>query len=101
VAHYDYFVIGIAKGYYKTGDAQKADRICEHILKLMDEDMNYLRSFPLADIRSLDNSLREDLMIVQSLSEAVKASSNPALVKRIDNCFMKNYEFYSTNVYQQ
>jgi Protein of unknown function (DUF2723) len=101
VTHYDYFVIGLAECYYKTGDAQKADKICECILKLMDQDMNYLYSFPTADLKSLDNSLREDLMILQRLGEAVKSSNNQALVRNVDACFRKNWEFYNNNVYQR
>jgi len=31
--------------YYKIGDEQKADKICEHMLHLMDQDMNFLYSF--------------------------------------------------------
>ncbi|MCX6248062.1 MAG: DUF2723 domain-containing protein [Bacteroidetes bacterium] len=101
VSHYDYFVIGLAECYYKTGDAQKADKICEHILKLMDEDMVYLYSFPTGDLKSMDNNLREDLMILQRLDEAVKGSSNQSLVRKTEATFQKNYQFYSTNVYQQ
>lgn len=100
VSHYDYFVIGLAECYYKTGDAQKADMICEHILKLMEQDMNYLYSFPTAELKSLDNSLREDLMVLQRLGEAVKAGSNQTLVRNVDACFRKNWDLYTTNVYQ-
>ncbi len=101
VSHYDYFVIGFAECYYKTGDSKKADKICEHILQLMDQDMNYLYSFPTAELTSLDNSLREDLMILQRLGEAVKASNNQDLVRNTEACFRKNWEFYTTNVYKQ
>ncbi|HZX62224.1 MAG TPA: DUF2723 domain-containing protein [Bacteroidales bacterium] len=100
VSHYDYFVIGLAECYYKTGDAQKADMICEHILKLMEQDMNYLYSFPTAELKSLDNSLREDLMVLQRLGGAVKAGSNQTLVRNVDACFRKNWDLYTTNVYQ-
>jgi tetratricopeptide (TPR) repeat protein len=100
VSHYDYFVIGFAEGYYKTGDAQKADKICEHILQLMEQNMNYLYSFPTAELKSLDNSLRENLMVLQRLGEAVKESKNQALVRNIDACFRKNWDLYTTNVYQ-
>jgi hypothetical protein len=100
VSHYDYFVIGLAECYYKTGDAKKADKICEHILQLMEQDMNYLYSFPTAELKSLDNSLREDLMVLQRLGEAVKAGSNQTLVRNVDACFRKNWNLYTTNVYQ-
>jgi tetratricopeptide (TPR) repeat protein len=100
VLHYDYYVIGLAECYYKTGDAQKADNICEHILQLRDQDMNYLFSFPVADLKSLDNSLREDLMVLQRLGEVVKGSRNQALVNNADTCFRKNWDLYTTNVYQ-
>jgi tetratricopeptide (TPR) repeat protein len=101
VAHYDYFVLGMAECYYKIGNAQKADKICEHILQLMDQDMNYLYSFPTSDLKSMDNSLREDLMMLQRLGEAVKASNNKTLVRNVNACFQKNWEFYTNNVYHQ
>ncbi len=100
VSHYDYFVIGFAECYYKTGDAQKADKICEYILQLMEQDMNYLYSFPTAELKSLDNSLREDLMVLQRLGEAVKESKNQALIRNVNACFRKNWDLYTTNVYQ-
>jgi tetratricopeptide (TPR) repeat protein len=101
ISHYDYFVPGITECYYKIGDEQKADKICEHMLHLMDQDMNFLYSFPPAELRLLDISVREDLMALQRLSEAVKESKNQALVKDVDSCFSKNWDFYTTNVYQR
>jgi MFS family permease len=100
ISRYDYFSIGVAEGYYKIGEAQKGDQICQLILKRLDEDMNYLYSFPVADIRLFDNAVREDLMVLQRLDEGVKGSSNNVLVKNAEACFRKNYEFYTANVYQ-
>jgi hypothetical protein len=101
VSHYDYFVPGIAECYYKIGDVQKADKICEHMLQLMDQDMNYLYSFPSAELKSLDISVREDLMVLQRLGEAVKESKNQTLVRDVDSCFHKNWDFFTANVYQR
>jgi tetratricopeptide (TPR) repeat protein/MFS family permease len=101
VSPYDYFVVGLAECYYKIGDTEKADKICQRILKLMDQDMAYLCSFPTGDIKSMDMSLREDLMVLQRLNEAVKASKNTALGKDVEACFHKNWDFYTTNVYER
>ena len=100
VSHFDYFVIGLAEDYYKTGDAEKADKICERIFKLMDQDLNYLYSFPTDDLKSLDISVREDLMVLQRLSEAVKESKNQAFPKEVEACFRKHWDFFTTNIYQ-
>ena len=59
----------------------------------MDQDMNYLRSFPITELKSLDNSFREDLMILQRLTEAVKGSKNKVLAQNADNCFQKELGF--------
>ena len=71
------------------------------MLHLMDQDMSYLYSFPTADLKSLDISVREDLMVLQRLGEAVKESKNQALARDVDSCFQKNWNFFTANVYQR
>jgi hypothetical protein len=69
-------------------------------MQLTEQDMNYLYSFPPAELKSLEYDMREDLMVLQRLADAVKGSGNQALVKNVDACFRKNWDFYSANVYQ-
>ena len=52
------------------------------------------------ELKALDMSLREDLMMLQRLNEAVKESKNTTLSKDAEACFHKNWDFYTTNVYQ-
>jgi hypothetical protein len=39
-------------------------------------------------------------MVLQRLGEAVKESKNQTLVRDVDSCFHKNWDFFTANVYQ-
>ena len=102
VARYDYFVAQLAGCYYRTGDAQKADAICEKVLHLMDQDLDYLFAFPQDELKSMDGSLKEDLMTLQRLGEIVTSGTKKEALKRnTEACFRKNWELYTSKVYQQ
>jgi hypothetical protein len=100
ICHYDYYVPALASCYYKIGDDQKGDKICERVSELMDKDMDYLFSFPLDDLKSLDQTFREDLLVLQHVNEAVKGSKNQTLARNIESAFHKNWDLYNEKVYK-
>lgn len=100
ICHYDYYMPALASCYYKTGDEQKGDKICERVSELMDKDMDYLFSFPQDDLKSLDQTFREDLMVLQHVNEAVKGSKNQTLAKNVELVFNKNWDLYNEKVYK-
>ncbi|MCX6243644.1 MAG: DUF2723 domain-containing protein [Bacteroidetes bacterium] len=101
VAFYDFYSIQMAECYYRIGDQEKGDKICERVLRLMDHDMDYLFSFRQDELKSMDMNFREDLMILQRLGEVVKESKKETLQRNADGVFRKNWDLYTSKVYQQ
>jgi len=68
----------------------------------MDQDLDYLFAFPQDELKSMDGSLKEDLMTLQRLGEIVTSGTKKEALKRnTEACFRKNWELYTSKVYQQ
>ena len=97
---YNFFVLPLADGYYKTGETKKGDEIVEKLYTLTSEDLAWLFSFPDADLKESDMELQQDLMTMQRLSAMVKENKRDALAQKSEACFDQYYQIYMSKVYQ-
>jgi hypothetical protein len=97
----NFFSTSIIEGYYKLGDVKKANALTERLFTLIDEDLNYLFSFPDKELKSMDISLQEGLMTIDKLQSITNEYKQETLYKKIEPTFQKYYQLYLDKVYQQ
>jgi hypothetical protein len=97
----NYFSTQIIDGYFKIGETKKATLLAGKFVKLLDEDLTYLFSFPDRDLKSFEISMQEDLMSMDKLKTMISEYNQEDLSKKIDASFQKYYQLYVEKVYQQ
>ncbi|MGE5424411.1 MAG: protein O-mannosyl-transferase family [Syntrophothermus sp.] len=100
IVPYDYFSLGIAEDYLKTGDRDKALKIINRTGGYLKEDLAYLFSFSKSDYPDMDVSFREDLMSLQKILEIARTNFLQEVSREYEPVFQQYYQGYMDNVYK-
>lgn len=100
VVPFDFFSVPTAEGYYKTGQAAKANAIAERLIKYSGEELAYYFSFPDARLRSMDVNMQEALFTLQRLSVVTKQEGQTDISAKAESVMKEYYNRYIEKVYQ-
>lgn len=92
---YNYFNIGIADGYYKLGNNEKANEIVNILVKSTEQELNYYISLDSKFTASVDYDLQRAMMVMRELARITEAYKQSDLSKSINESFTKYYSLYS------
>jgi hypothetical protein len=96
----NFFITSVIEGYYKLGVINKAAPLAERLYTLVNEDLEYLSSFPDKELKSMDIMLQEDIMTLDKLQSIAKEYKQDKLYEKIEPSFQKYYQLYIDKVYQ-
>ena len=81
---YNYFVIGVADGYYRTNEIKKANKAVTTLVEVTKQNLTFYFSLPSKNQKSIDYEIRRDLTVLRELSRMTMANKQTALSKKID-----------------
>ncbi|MCX6284495.1 MAG: hypothetical protein NTW31_09705 [Bacteroidetes bacterium] len=97
---YDYFVVSLADGFYKTGDVKKANEISQKLISGSTEKLAYYFSFPDKDLKDMEIPMQESLFTLQRIGVCTKNARQEDLAKLADQNLTKYYDLYINKVYR-
>jgi hypothetical protein len=100
-APYDYFMVPIAEGYYKTGDSIKANIIVEKLNTNKAAELKYFFSFPDPDLMNMDVSIQESLITLNQVAEMTRRHNQPRYQKEAENALGEYYNKFVEKVYNK
>ncbi|MCX6281850.1 MAG: DUF2723 domain-containing protein [Bacteroidetes bacterium] len=97
---FDYFVVSLADGLYKTGQVKKANAIVEKLIQSATDKLAYYFSFPDKDLKEMELPMQESLFTLQKTGVCTKNAGQEELAKLADQNLTKYYEIYVNKVYK-
>ena len=97
---YDYFVVTLADGLYKTGNPQKAGQIAEKLITSSTAKLAYYFSFPDQDLKAMETPMQEALFTLQKIGVIAREANQEKLAVLADENLNKYYEMYVNKVYK-
>ncbi|MEI6456044.1 MAG: DUF2723 domain-containing protein [bacterium] len=98
---FDFFILPVIEGYYKTGDTEKANRIAEKLYKYASEELAWFFTLPDRDLKDIDIELQQSIYTMQRLSVITKEAKQEKLAQASDEMLKKYYDLYIEKVYQR
>jgi len=91
---YDFYMIGIAEGYYKLNETEKADSLLNEYIKYTEDNLKYLFSLTgkFSDLVDYDKQL--NLQIMQELSGIADKYGQPQTKTDLEQSMRKYMELY-------
>lgn len=91
---YDFYMIGIAEGYYKLNETEKADSLLNEYIKYTEDNLKYLFSLTgkFSDLVDYDKQL--NLQIMQELSGIADKYGQPQTKTELEQSMRKYMELY-------
>jgi hypothetical protein len=99
-APFDYFVVSLAEGYYKTGEVEKADKLAEKLINSSVEELAYYFSFPDKDLKNMEMQMQESLFTLQRTGVITRSANQEILARSSEENLNKYYELYVSKVYR-
>lgn len=91
---YNLFVMPIAEAYYKAEMKNKANQILNRLLDIMDKELNYYFRFTGSKANTLEYDKRQNLSIINRISEITDQNKDDVLSKKSKEIFNKYYQLY-------
>ncbi|NCA76759.1 MAG: DUF2723 domain-containing protein [Alphaproteobacteria bacterium] len=101
VAEYDFFTVSLVDPLYRIGETAKANALASKILKITDEKLMHMFSFPEKDLKPMDMNIQEGIFAIQRIGLAVKNANQKALIDQAEPLMKKYYDLYVEKIYQQ
>jgi tetratricopeptide (TPR) repeat protein len=97
---FDYFVVSLAEGYYKTGEVGKANKLAEKLIRNSVDELAYYFSFSDDDLKDMETQMQESLFTLQRTGVITKTANQEILANSAEENLNKYYELYVNKVYR-
>lgn len=93
---YNYFVMPIAEGYYKTGDFIKGNEIYSRMIQIMDEQLDYYFAFHGKTKEKYSFEIEQNLAMLQKLIQVAKKFKQVEISQKAEKVFDLYYSRFTT-----